>query len=107
MSNKVIVRKLRKNVLTVELPYSVSGDEITSQIRKGPSSTSSLIASWSPQISDDGRTIILTLSHETCSTEPVISAKSGWMDIKRVHEGEPLSVFEDSLSVVFKSPVTV
>lgn len=106
--NPVTVRKRRTNIIEVVLAYDVSQDVITSQIRKGQSVTSELIAEWDVRFKTDGTdgTLILTLDDSVTSTPKVVNAVVGYMDLKRMSGGEPLPVFENALMVMFKEAVT-
>lgn len=105
-SDAIVVHKGRTVTIEISLAFSVAGDTITSEIRKGRSSSSPLIASWTVVIKPDGtnKNLILTLDNSTTSA---ITEKIGYMDLKRVSAGEPLPIFEDPLQVSFKDVVTV
>jgi hypothetical protein len=106
MSNQVIVHKGRTNTLLVDLGINVSADTITSEIRSEPNSDAAFIATWVVTKVDGGVNgeLIFTLD-DTFTSQ--ISANSGYMDVKRVSNGEPVPVFDKPLEVVFRGTVTV
>lgn len=101
----VIVYKARTNILPVSLGYDVSGDVISSQIRADKSHTSELIATWTVTFDTDGTDgeIILTLDDSITAS---ITKSKGYMDLKRTTSGEPVSVFDEPIEVLFKDVVT-
>lgn len=103
---QVVVQKGRTVVLPVSLGINVSLDTITSQIREGKETTSPLIATWSVSFATTGvdGNIVLTLDNTITSA---ITKTIGYMDLKRVTGGEPISVFDEPLEVLFKDVVTV
>jgi len=105
MSNKVIVHKNRTNTLTVSMGMDVSGDTITSEIRSEPDIEAPLIATWVVTFKTDGTDgeLILTIDDLEASQ---IRANSGYMDLKRIVDGEPLAVFDMALEVSFRGSVT-
>lgn len=105
-TSKVIVHKGRTNTLTVSMGYDVSADTITSEIRSEPDQGSPLIATWTVTKKTTGADgeLILTLDNLVTSQ---IKANSGYMDLKRMHNGEPLAVFDQPLEVTFRGTVTV
>jgi hypothetical protein len=105
MSSKVIVHKGRTNVLAVSLGINVSADTITSQIRSEPDQNSTLLASWVVTNKTDGSDgeIILTLDD---SITKFITATSGYMDLKRITGGQPVSIFDRPIEVDFRGTVT-
>jgi hypothetical protein len=105
MSNQVIVHKGRTNTIRVNLGIDVSADEITSEIRSEPEVESPLIATWEVSFVNggvDGQLLLTLDDMETAS----IKANSGYMDIKRVKDGEPVPVFDRPLEVTFRGTVT-
>lgn len=105
MSNTLIVYKNRTNIVPVSLGFDVSLDTLTSEIKTQSDSDSTLIATWSISYVTDGvdGEIILTLDDSVTS---LIDYTRGYMDIKRVTGGEPVSVFEKPLYVDFCEVVT-
>lgn len=104
MSNKVIVHKNRTNVLPVNLGFDITGDTLTSEIRVEPDHNSTLIATWTVVV-DDAVNGLITLTLDNALTDD-IDVDSGYMDIKRVSGGEPISVFDRPLEVSFQGTVT-
>lgn len=105
MANQVVVHKGRTNVLTVSMGIDVSADTITSEIRADASRTSPLLATWVVTNATDGTdgNLILTLDDSATSS---IDSDRGYMDLKRVSNGEPLPVFDKPLEVIFRGTVT-
>lgn len=103
---EIIVYKGRTNVVTVNLGINVSADTLTSQIRAEPTPTSTLIATWTVAKVGGGTTGQLTLTLDDAITA-AITAKVGYMDIKRVVGTEPVAVFDEPLKVVFRNNITV
>lgn len=103
--NDVVVFRSRTNIISVNLGMDVSNDTITSEIREGKDTESTLIAAWDVSFLTDGTDgkLLLTLDD---SIAALITQKSGYMDLKRLSGGEPFPVFNDSLRVVFKDVVT-
>lgn len=100
----IVVYKNRTNILTVSLGVDVSGDTFESQIREKSTNDSLLLATWSVAFVTDGvdGELVLTLDDAQLSD---ITAKTGYMDIKRITGGEPFAVF-DPVKVVFRDTVT-
>lgn len=105
MGNKLTVHKHRTNIVPVSIGVDVSTDTITSEIRVKEDPTSSLIATWTVSFASDGTDgeIVLTLPQAAVAN---ITRTTGYMDIKRVSGGQPLSVFREPLEVVFQGVVT-
>ncbi len=103
---QVIVYKGRTVILPVSLGVDISQDIITSEIRVGKSQSSALIATWIVSFATDGvdGKLILTLDD---SVTTAITKSTGYMDLKRITGGEPLSVFDEPLEVLFKDSITV
>ena len=104
MTHITIVRG-RTKTLTVKLSYPVDGDTLTSQIRVNQDPTSQLIATWQVDFKTDGTDGELVLTLDDVVTA-AITQSMGFMDIKRVSDGEPLDVFDERLTVVIVNPVT-
>lgn len=102
---KINVYKNRVTKLPVSLGYDVSQDTITSEIRTGKSLDSDLIATWNVSFITDGTDGELLLTIDV-SESSAIEEDSGYMDLKRVTEGSPISVFNEPLNVVFQEVVT-
>lgn len=105
MRQQLVINKYRTNTIIVSLGYDVSEDIITSDIRVSKDPTSDLIASWDVSFEDDGvdGQLILTLDDSVTSE---ITKTIGYMDLERLSAGEPLSVFDEPLEVVFRNVVT-
>lgn len=106
MSNEVIVHKGRTNTLLINLGMNVVGNTITSEIRSEPAQDAPLIATWTVAFVTDGSDGKLRLTLDDLVTKQ-IKANSGYMDLKRVAGGEPLSIFDQPLEVTFRGTVTV
>lgn len=104
MSNKIIIDKNRTNAITVDLGIDITGETLTSEISTGADHTSALIAAFTVTV-DDAPTGQLTLTIDNTVTAG-ITVDSGYMDIKRLSAGEPLSVFAKPLEVRFQGTVT-
>ena len=105
MSEPIIIHKGRTNVITASLGFNVANDILTSEIRSQRTPASMLIATWTITNLVDGLDgeIVLTLDDAALND---ISVNRGFMDIKRVTNGEPISVFDAPLEVIFKEVVT-
>lgn len=96
----------RTTTLQVSLSYDVSSDIIKSQIRQGRNPQSTLITEWNVSYKTDGTDgeLIFTID-DAVSTG--IADNYGYMDIMRITDNEPVSVFDDPFPVVFKDVVTI
>ena len=105
MANNIVITRGRTVTLSVSLPYDISNDTFVSQIRTGRGVSSPLIATWSIEFNTDGKDgkLIFTLDDSITSE---ITHLSGYMDIKRISDGEPTNVFDSAIPVAFKEPVT-
>lgn len=103
---KLTVHKGRTEVVLVSLGFDASDSTFESEIRTGKSRTSELIAAWDIAFITDGTDGELSLTLDDTVTN-TITHSSGFMDLKRITGGEPVSVFENPLHVVFKEVVTV
>lgn len=105
MSGELIVHRNRTNRVSLGLGINVAGETITSQIRKEKDVSSDLIAEWTVSFLNDGTDgeVILTLPHTIAGA---VTASYGWMDLKRVSGGQPISVFSEPLRVRFQGVVT-
>jgi hypothetical protein len=88
------------------LGIDVSADVITSQVRSEPDQDSVLLMSWNVDFESDGTDGMLVLTVDNTITGQ-IEPSSGWMDLKRISGGEPISVFDKPLEVSFRGTVTV
>lgn len=105
MSNQVIVHKGRTNTVTVSMGVSVLGDTITSEIRTEPDVEAPLIATWIVTFVTDGSDGELILKLDDTVTAGIV-VDTGYMDLKRISNGEPIPVFDRPLEVVFRGTVT-
>ena len=105
MYTPIVVHRGRTTIVQVALGIDVSESVLTSEIRIDKDSASDLIATWAVSFLTDGSDgeVILTLDNSI--TNP-IQHTNGFMDIKRIANGEPINVFDDPLPVVFKGVVT-
>lgn len=105
MDQTIIVDIGRTTVLEVGLGFDVSGDVFTSEIRAGKNVNTPLLAAWTVTFLTDGTDgeLVLTLDDAVTSS---IARTNGYMDIKRMANGEPISVFEAPLPVIFQGVVT-
>ena len=102
---QLIVHIGRTNVIPVSMGEDVSGDTITSQIRSGKDRSSPLIVAWTvTQVTDgtDGE-LLFTIDDAVSET---INLGTGYMDIKRVKNGEPIPASDDLIEILFRQPVT-
>jgi hypothetical protein len=104
---QILVQKGRTNVISISVGFDVSDDIITSEIRVSPRFESELIAVWDVTFGTDGTDgeLVLTLDNSITSN---ITQRVGYMDLKRISEGEPLPIFTDppALEVSFVDSVT-
>lgn len=105
MSSKIIVHKGRTNVVTLSLGIDVSADTITSEIRSEPNQDSELLATWIITKKTDGKDGEMILTLDDAITKD-IDATSGYMDLKRIVNSQPIAVFDKPLEVVFRGTVT-
>jgi hypothetical protein len=105
MSGDLILHVGRVNVVPLGLGFDVSGDEFTSQIRKEKSVESDLLAEWDVTFANDGTDgeLVMILAADALNE---VSVSSGYTDLKRVSNGQPLSVFSEPIPVVFEGVVT-
>lgn len=104
--SQLIVHKGRTNIVPVSLGFDVSNDDLTSEIRVNKDPESTLLATWTVSFASDGTDgeLILTLDDSVTSE---IEKSTGYMDIKRVTAGEPVSVFDEPIEVLFRNVITV
>lgn len=105
MYNPVVVKVGRTNVIGVSFEGDISGEVWASEIRKGRSISSELIATWDVAFATDGTdgNLVLTLDDAVTAA---IQHTTGWMDVKRVANGEPFSAFVEPIPVIFEGVVT-
>lgn len=104
MADDIVVFKNRTNVMSVSLGTDVSADTFASEIREKASVISPLIATWDVEFATDGTDGELVLTLDNSELEDV-TAKSGYMDIKKISGGEPYAVFPP-VKVKFQDVVT-
>jgi hypothetical protein len=99
--------KNRTNIVTVALGIDVSLDDDTptSEIRTEKDVGSTKIAEWDVSFATDGTDGELVLTLDNSVTEDIVQT-TGFMDIKRVVNGEPINAFANPIPVVFKGTVT-
>lgn len=103
MEDMIEVHRGCTEVIELNLGHPLGDDTYTSQIRVGQNPTSELIATWTVEVRNANNGI-LSLKLDD-SVTAAIEQSYGWMDVKRVSNGEPL--FEcDPIPVVFKNVVT-
>lgn len=105
MYDSIIIHRNRTNMVLVDVGIDVSLDDITSEIRTENSLDSTLIATWGVSFVSDGTDgeLLLTLDDSALSS---IEETYGYMDLKRVSGGEPLSIFKYPVKVLFQGVVT-
>jgi hypothetical protein len=104
MANELVIHKSRTNVITVNLGIDVTGETLTSEIRTQPEVDAPLVATFVVAVIDaDTGELTLTLDNTAAGS---VTVDFGYMDIKRVSGGEPLSVFDRPLEVRFRGVVT-
>ena len=107
MAKSITIHKGRTNRIQVSLGIDVSGDTLTSQIRAEKDQASTLIATFQVSFVTTGvdGEILLTLD-DSAFNAGMLARSTGFMDIKRVTGGEPVSVFAEPLEVVLQGTVT-
>lgn len=105
MYDPIRVDRGRTTTIRVSTGIDLSGDVLSSQIRVSEDPESTLLATWDVDFVSDGvdGELVLTLDNSQTSS---IEVTNGYMDIKRLSNGEPLSVFDNPIPVVFKGVVT-
>lgn len=102
---QITVTKGRTKTIGVGLGFDISQDDFVSEIRAEKNRTSDLLGTWSITKLTDGTDGELVLVLDD-AISAAITKDSGWMDIKRVSNGEPIDVFDEPLEVIFEEPVT-
>jgi hypothetical protein len=105
MTGQIIVHKNRTNIITVDLGTDVSADTFASQIRAGKSNDADLIATWTVSFLTNGTDGKLKLTIDN-SLLTNVTRSNGYMDLKRIKNNEPLSVFEEPIEVIFREVIT-
>ena len=104
-ADELVIHKGRTNTFDVEFGEDISGRTYTAEVRQGPDQESPLIMSFTTSFDTDGTDGILVLSVDDAVTG-TIAETSGYMDIKEVVGGEPLSVSDRPLRVELRATVT-
>lgn len=102
---EIIVHRGRSVAVPVSVSYDISNDTITSEIREGRSDTTPLIVAWDVEFKTDGKDGDFILRLDDSVTQ-AISQSSGYMDIKRISNGEPTNIIDDPIEVIFKNTIT-
>lgn len=102
----ITVHRNRTAVHLVYLGYNPTGQNFLSQIRERRSPDSRLIATWDIDVVGDGSSGELRLSLDNGVTKE-ITQTVGYMDIVREVGGEPYSVIDTPILVVFLDLPTV
>jgi hypothetical protein len=104
MSEPLEIYKNRTNIVKISLGVDISADTFVSEIRAEKSMEATLIASFTPSFLTDGTDgeLVLTVDNSALTA---VTVKYGYMDIKRVSNGEPLQAIAP-VKVVFKDAVT-
>lgn len=99
------IYKNRTAVIPLSLGFDVSGDTFSSEVRVAPDVSSEKIAEFVVTFDSDGTDgeLILTMDN---SVVDLVTRTKGYMDVKRVSNGEPFAVFSEPLEVFFKGSVT-
>lgn len=104
--DQIIVTRHRTTKVQLSLPYDVTGDTISSEIREDDDPESTLLATWDVSLvsAEAGHSeLVLTIDSAAANQ---VEKELGYMDLKRLSGGEPLNVFDGVLEVLFKDPVT-
>lgn len=105
MTKPLIIHKNRTNIVQLSLGMDVSSDTFTSDIKAVVSPTATPLVSFTIAFATDGTDGELVLRIDDSALANV-TAKFGYMDLKRLSNGEPLSVFLEPLKVEFQGVVT-
>lgn len=105
MGEPLVLHKGRTNILPVSLGVDVSQDTITSEIRTEIDPTSDLIATWQVEFLTDGSDgeCVFTIDDSNFTN---VTNRYGWMDVKRVSDGEPLPGWLRAVPVYIEGVVT-
>lgn len=105
MSDELILHRNRTNIIRLGLGMDVSLDTITSEVKAEIDPDADPLVTFDVTFDTDGTDgeLILTVDDEDVSA---VTQNYGWMDLKRVSGGEPLSVFLEPLRVKFQGVVT-
>lgn len=102
----VVVDLGRTNIITISVGYDLSDSVVTSQIREEEDRASPIIAEWAVTFKTNGvdGELVLTMDNLVSTA---ITKQEGYMDLKRVVNGEPFSIFAKPILVKFQKVVTV
>lgn len=101
----VVIHRNRTTTLRVELGYDASGDTFDAQIRTKEDHTSTKLGDFSVSFETDGSDGVLLLTFDDSLTTSITHDK-GFMDVRRISNGEPLSVMAEPLKVIFRGTIT-
>lgn len=99
--NKIRVYKARRNVLSVDFGFDITGSTITSEIR---TQGGVLIATWTVAVVNAPAGLVTLTIDDSVSTS--IAYKTGLMDFKRIVAGEPYAIVDYPIEVEFIEAVT-
>ena len=100
--SEIILYKNRTNRFKVNLGIDVSTDTFTCQVREKALVTAPLIATATSETTGVDGVLYVLFDDATLSA---VTAKSGYLDLKRMSGGEPLPVFAP-VKVKFQEVVT-
>jgi hypothetical protein len=103
MAKHITVQKGRYSIKELHLHIDVTGDTFASQIRARPDVNSELIAEWTVSVLDAATGVVRL---ELDETETSVNVDEGFMDVKRVTGGRPVSCYDEILSVKFEGVTT-
>lgn len=95
----------RTAVVPVSLGYDASSETFTSELRAEKDRNSTLLATWVVSFATDGVDGELVLTLDDTTTNNIVK-NVGYMDIKRISNGEPLNVLDEPIEVLIKTPIT-
>lgn len=101
----IVIHKGRDVILPVSFPYDVSTDTFRSQIRAGTNKNTYLIAEWSIAKVNDGSDGLLYFTLDSSVTATIVET-FGYMDIKRINNGEQYNATNVPIPVSFVGVVT-
>lgn len=101
------IKRSRTNVKLLFLGYDISDDEFVSEIRATKDQSSPVIVAWAITPETDGTDgkLRLTLDDSVMADIPP-SMKKGYMDVKRITDGEPIPVHDGIITVKIENTVT-
>lgn len=108
MYTPVIVRRGRTTKIQVNVGRDISADgagAFTSKIRAEKEISSVELAEWQVSFKTDGTDGLLVLTIDD-AVSAAVTRTNGYMDMRGVSAGEPYSVWDDPLPVVFEGVVT-